>query len=195
MLLPAFSSCDRYRFFCPLPAPDRDPDRRRPELPRAAFFAPVPDAPARFALFRAPVEPRPDVWPVRLPGASGFEPLPGSEACDRRDPRDLPARDSTSPELSAVVRARRRDAVPRARPPRPPWPPPVVSSAVSRSFLVAREASCRRSRAYDLWSRFAMFRASCRSAGQETFRTSRFVVLCSMFLVSVGGLWFCSSAF
>jgi len=45
----------------PCPPPDRDPDRRRPELLRVAFFAPVPDAPGRFALLRAPDERRPDV--------------------------------------------------------------------------------------------------------------------------------------
>jgi len=55
-------SASGYRFLRdPWPAPDRDPERRRPELLRVAFFAPVPDAPARFALLRAPVEPRPEV--------------------------------------------------------------------------------------------------------------------------------------
>jgi hypothetical protein len=60
--------------FEPCP-PDRDPDRRRLELPLAAFFAPVPEGPGRFALFFAPVDPRPDVA-GRPRGASGFEPLP-----------------------------------------------------------------------------------------------------------------------
>ena len=44
-----------------VPPPDRDPERRRPELPFTPLDEPVPDAPGRFALFFAPVEPRPEV--------------------------------------------------------------------------------------------------------------------------------------
>jgi len=51
-------------------------ERRRLELPRCCFFDPVPEAPGRLALFFAPVDPRPDVCPLRPRGASGFEPLP-----------------------------------------------------------------------------------------------------------------------
>ena len=60
----------------PCPEPDREPERRRLALPAMPFFGPVPDAPGRFALFLAPVDPWPDVWPFRPRGASGFEPLP-----------------------------------------------------------------------------------------------------------------------
>jgi hypothetical protein len=128
-----------YRFFCdPRPPPDRDPARRRPELPRVPFFDPVPDAPGLFALFRAPVDPRPDVCPFRPRGASGFEPRPRAAACEVRD---LPSRPSTSPLLSDVVRALPRDAVPRDRPPRPPPPPPIVSSAASRVRAPASASS------------------------------------------------------
>jgi hypothetical protein len=55
--------------------PDRDPDRRRLELGFASFFAPVPDGPGRFALFFAPLDPRPD-GVGRPRGASVFDPVP-----------------------------------------------------------------------------------------------------------------------
>ena len=72
-------TCLHDQFFAfPLVAwpPEREPERRRLELPRTPLLEPVPDAPGRLALFFAPVEPVPDVWPVRPRGASGFEPLP-----------------------------------------------------------------------------------------------------------------------
>ncbi len=127
----------RYFFllFDPVPAPDREPERRRLELPRVPFFGPVPDAPGRFALFRAPVDPVPEVCPLRAPGASGFEPRPFAAP---RSLRVLPGGPAISPVLSEVVRVRLWDAVPRARPPRPPPLPPVVSSAVSRLRVCPR---------------------------------------------------------
>ena len=57
---------------CP---PEREPDRRRLELPFIPFLGPVPDAPGRFLLFFAPLERRPDVSP-RPCGAFGLDPLP-----------------------------------------------------------------------------------------------------------------------
>jgi hypothetical protein len=121
-----------YRFFPrdPVPLPDREPERRRLELPRVPFLGPVPDAPGRFADLRAPVEPLPDVCPFFARGASGFEPRPFDLARELREvPSTSPA---TSPVLSEVVLVRLRDGVPRARPPRPPPPPPMVSSDASR---------------------------------------------------------------
>src|SRR3954471_17481128 len=81
------SDYDRgYFFLDPALPPLRDPARRRPELLATPFFfAPVPDAPGRFLLFRAPVEPRPDVCPFFPPGAAGFDPRPFPPACDVRD--------------------------------------------------------------------------------------------------------------
>src|SRR5688572_30078193 len=66
----------RYAFpFDPCPPPDRDPDRRRLELPRTPFLDPVPDGPGRLALFFDPVDPRPDVSPLER-GAFVFDPVP-----------------------------------------------------------------------------------------------------------------------
>src|SRR4051812_34000365 len=45
------------------------------ESSRYRFFAPVPDGPARFALFFAPLDRCPDVWPLER-GAAVFEPFP-----------------------------------------------------------------------------------------------------------------------
>ena len=61
--------------FDPCPPPDRDPDRRRLELPRVPLGSPVPDAPGRLALFLAPLDPRPDVSPLER-GAFVFDPFP-----------------------------------------------------------------------------------------------------------------------
>jgi hypothetical protein len=63
----------------PWPPPDREPERRRLELPDVPFFEPVPDAPGRLALFLATLEPVPDVFLVAR-GASVFEPLPAPTA-------------------------------------------------------------------------------------------------------------------
>ena len=131
----------------PRPAPDREPDRRRPELPRVPFLDPVPDAPGRFALFRAPVEPCPEVCPFRPRGASGFDPLPLADACDLGGRPALPV-------LTGVGRRVVREAVPRDRPPRPPPPPPMVWSAASPP----RSASSCVSSGSDLSSRPAILR-------------------------------------
>ncbi|HEV3486046.1 MAG TPA: hypothetical protein VG106_11610, partial [Vicinamibacterales bacterium] len=111
------SICPGYFFLFVWPPPERDPDRRRPELPRAPFFDPVPDGPGRLPLFFFPLDPRPEVRP-RPRGASGFAPCPRRDEGDRRGPPS-PA---TSPLLSAVVRRALRVAVPRECPPRPPPP-------------------------------------------------------------------------
>src|SRR5205085_9318370 len=109
------------------PAPEREPERRRPELPPMPFLGPVPEAPGRFLLFFAPVDPVPEVCAPR--GASGLDPFPLRAACELRDG---PLSPSTSPRLSIVVRAPLRVAVPRERPPRLPPSSPTVSSPASR---------------------------------------------------------------
>jgi hypothetical protein len=58
------------------PPPEREPARRRLELPFMPFFDPVPEAPGRLALFRAPLDPVPEVCPLRPRGASGLDPVP-----------------------------------------------------------------------------------------------------------------------
>ena len=128
-------SCSLYFFLFVCPLPDRDPDRRLPELPRACFFDPVPDAPGRLPLFFFPFAAR-LASTLRAPGASFFGPLPRRLASGPGVPI-VACSSATSPVLSAVVRAPRLDAVPRARPPLPPPPPPIVVSAASRRRLVA----------------------------------------------------------
>jgi hypothetical protein len=61
MLWQAAASDGYDRLVLAVPLPDRDPERRRPELPRWPFVDPVPEAPGRLALFFAPLEPRPEV--------------------------------------------------------------------------------------------------------------------------------------
>jgi len=77
--------------FEPWPPPDRDPSRRRLELPRVPFFVPVPDAPGRLPLFFAPLDRCPDT--PRPRGASGFAPLPfvPRELCLRAMPNSSAA--------------------------------------------------------------------------------------------------------
>jgi hypothetical protein len=65
----------RFFFVAPWPPPERDPERRAPELLRAPFLRPVPDGPGRFALFFAPLDRRFALRPV-LRGASFFCPRP-----------------------------------------------------------------------------------------------------------------------
>jgi hypothetical protein len=72
-----------------------------------------------------------------LRGASVFEPLPLPPACEARDG---PVSPSVSPELSDVVLAAPREAVPRDLPPRPPPAPPIVSSAAVRDVMLDRFA-------------------------------------------------------
>lgn len=135
---------------------------------RYRFLRPVPEAPGRFELFRAPLDLRPDVVCLDR-GAVVFDPLPRPPPFgDRAGPVGTVAR-STSPLLSDVVRVRPRVAVPRERPPRPARPVIVSSCArrcASRRFGLRRPALL-------LWTRLPLRAIRHLQGGCRKLRASR----------------------